>query len=184
MIPQNLLIREKAMSENLVICYSRRGENYFGGQIRSIEKGNSEYIAEFIRDAVDADLFEIKTIKEYPADYTACTEEAKAELKENARPKLTEYLDSLDGYENIFIVGPCWWGTYPMAVFSQLERLDFKKKRVIPVMTHEGSGLGSAARDLKKLCKGAKVVKGLAVQGSDAASSGESISAWAKKAVK
>ena len=68
---------------------------------------------------------------------------------------LKKYLDSIDEYENIFICGPCWWGTYPMAVFTQLERLDWNGKKVIAVMTHEGSGLGSCERDLKKICTGA-----------------------------
>ncbi|MBR0399428.1 MAG: NAD(P)H-dependent oxidoreductase [Mogibacterium sp.] len=172
------------MTRNLVIYYSRRGENYFGGQIRNIEKGNAEQIAEFIGDAVDADVFEIKTVKEYSRDYMTCTEEAKDELKENARPELEEYLDSIDDYDNIFIVGPCWWGTYPMAMFTQLEWLSFKGKKVLPVMTHEGSGLGSAERDLKKMCSGAKVAKGLAVQGSNVASSEGSIKAWAQKNIK
>lgn len=42
-----------------------------------------------------------------------------------------------------------------MAVFTQLERLDWNGKKVIAVMTHEGSGLGSCERDLKKICTGA-----------------------------
>lgn len=51
------------MAKTLVIYYSRTGQNYVNGSIKSIEKGNTEIVAEFIRDAVDADLFEIKTKK-------------------------------------------------------------------------------------------------------------------------
>lgn len=36
-------------------------------------------------------------------------------------------------------------------------------------MTHEGNGLGSCERDLKKICKGATFGRGLAVYGADAA---------------
>ena len=172
------------MSRNLVIYFSRRGQNYFGGKILSIEKGNSELIAEFIRDAVDADVFEIRTVKTYPEDYHACIEEAKAELHDNARPRLEEYLEGLRKYDNIFVVGPCWWGTYPMAMFTQLEDLRFEGKRVMPVMTHEGSGLGSAERDLKRACIGAKVVRGLAVQGSKVAESREKVAEWARKNIR
>jgi hypothetical protein len=70
-----------------------------------------------------------------------------------------------------------------MAIFSQLERLDFAGKKVLAVMTHEGSGLGSCERDLKKLCPGAAFGKGLAVHGADAAKSEAAVSAWAKQAV-
>lgn len=169
------------MSRNLVIYYSRRGQNYSGGQIVSLEKGNAEQIAEFIRDAVGADMFEIRTVKDYPEDYTACTEEAKEELHLNARPALEEYLGSVEDYDNVFIIGPCWWGTYPMAMFTMLEKLNFRGVKVFPVMTHEGSGLGSAERDLKKMCKGGKVKRGLAVQGSKTAESEAMIAEWARK---
>lgn len=89
------------MAKNLIIYYSRKGENYFGGAIRNIAKGNTEIVAEYIQKAVGGDLFEVETIRAYAADYHACTEEAKKELRENARPKLRNYLGSIDGYENI-----------------------------------------------------------------------------------
>ena len=57
------------MSKNLVIYFSRKGQNYVDGKIVELEKGNTELVAEYIRDAVGADLFEIETVKEYPADY-------------------------------------------------------------------------------------------------------------------
>lgn len=171
------------MSKNLIIYYSRKGENYWNGSIKSIAKGNTEIVAEFIQKAIGGDLFEVDTVMPYSADYTTCTEEAAKELKENARPELKGYLDSIDEYDNIFVCGPCWWGTFPMAVFSQLERLDFTGKKVMAVMTHEGSGLGDSERDLKKLCKGATFGKELAVHGADAAKSESIVSAWAKQVI-
>ena len=38
------------MSKSLVIYFSRAGENYFGGELKNIEKGNTEVIAEYIQD--------------------------------------------------------------------------------------------------------------------------------------
>ena len=169
------------MAQNLIICYSRRGENYVNGEVKKLEKGNTETAAEFIRDAVGADLFRIETVEDYPEDYYECIQAAKAETKAGARPALKQYLESLEGYDNIFVCGPIWWGTYPMAMFSQLERLDWKGKKVMPLTTHAGSGLASCERDLKKLCKGAKVMKGLAVLGAEAAASGQTVAAWARK---
>ena len=66
--------------KTLVIYYSRKGENYFNGSIKSIAKGNTEIVAEFIRDAVGADLFEVDTVKVYDESYMTCIDEAKAEL--------------------------------------------------------------------------------------------------------
>ncbi len=171
------------MSNNLIIYYSRKGQNYFSGSIRDIPKGNTEYVAEFIRDAIGGDLFEIETVESYPVDYTECTEVAKAELKAHKRPQLKRYLEDISGYDNVFICGPCWWGTFPMPVFSQIDKLDWTGKKVFAVMTHEGSGLGSSERDLKDECKGAVIGKGLSISGCQASSSQKKVSDWAKKAI-
>ena len=167
--------------KNLIIYYSRRGENYVAGKLQILEKGNAQLLADYIREAAGADVFEIVPVRSYSADYMTCTEEAKEELNQKARPALKEYLQDISGYQNIFIVGPCWWGTYPMPMFTQLEKLDFKGKKILPVMTHEGSGMGSSEKDLKKICKGAKLVRGLAVPGSAVPTSGEKVAAWVRK---
>jgi flavodoxin len=171
------------MSNNLILYYSRKGENYVNGEIQNLSKGNTEIVAEFIQDTVGGDLFEVDTVERYADDYYACIDEAKKELNDNARPALQEYLDSIDKYDNIFVCGPCWWGTFPMAIFSQLERLDFTGKKVMAVMTHEGSGLGSCEQDLKKICTGASFGKGLAVHGADAAKSEDTVAAWARNVI-
>lgn len=171
------------MAKNLIIYYSRKGENYVNGSVHNLEKGNTEIVAEFIQKAVGGDLFEVDTVKTYSASYNTCIDEAKKELHEQARPELKNYLDSIDEYDNVFVCGPCWWGTYPMAIFTQLEKLNWRGKRVMPVMTHEGSGLANCEGDLKKICRGASFGSGLAVHGADAAQSESTVADWAKKAV-
>lgn len=169
------------MQKNLIIYYSRKGQNYVNGRICDLEKGNTKVCAEFIQKAVGGDLFEIQTVRPYSEDYHICTLEAKQELAENVRPKLTEYLNDISDYDNIFVCGPCWWNTFPMAVFSQLERLDFTGKKIIPLMTHEGSGLGNCEHDLRKVCNGATFGNGMAVHGADALKSENAVASWAKK---
>ena len=171
------------MAKNIIIYYSRTGENYWSGGIKNISKGNTERVAEFIQKAVGGDLFQVETVKEYPKDYYECINEAKDELKARTRPELKEYLPDIAAYDNVFVCGPCWWGTFPMAIFSQLEKLDWTGKKVMAVMTHEGSGLGSCERDLKKLCAGATFGKGLAVAGHACAGSESQVASWAKSQV-
>ena len=171
--------------KNLVIYYSRRGQNYVNGNIRELAKGNAEVLAEYITNEIGADIFELDTVQPYSKDYSTCTEEAKKELREKARPQLKKYLDSVAEYKNIFIVGPNWWGIYPMAVYSQLERLDFTGKIVHFVVTHEGSALGGVAKTIRESCRGAIIGESLAVRGSDVISLKEKTEAqvveWAKK---
>ena len=168
---------------NLIIYYSRKGENYWNGSIRNLSKGNTERVAEFIQEAVGGDLFEIRTVREYHKDYYVCIEEAKQELHAQARPELEKYLESVDEYNTIFVGYPNWWGTCPMAVFSLLERLDLSGKKIVPFCTNEGSGMGSSERDLKKICTGATIAKGLSIHGAEAAQSAAQVAAWARKNV-
>jgi hypothetical protein len=66
---------------------------------------------------------------------------------------------------------------------GQLEKLDWSGKKVFGLMTHEGSGLGSSERDLKRICNGAGVGKCLAVSGSRAEQSEKSVADWARQCV-
>jgi flavodoxin len=172
------------MEHILIVYYSRKGENYWGGSIKNLSKGNTEIAAEIIQEAVGGDLFQVETVKDYAEDYYTCIDEAKKELNQQARPELKEYLDDLDGYDTIFFGYPNWWGTMPMAMFSFLEHYDLTGKRILPFCTNEGSGLGSSEGDLKKLCVGAKVEKGLSIRGCETAKSEKKIADWAKKSVK
>lgn len=150
----------------LTAFYSRADENYFGGQYRNIEIGNTEKIADMIAEITGADLFKIEQVTPYSANYQACIAEAKKDLQAKARPKLKELPKSLDGYDEIYLGYPNYWGAMPMAVYTFLEAFDWKSKTVHPFCTHEGSGLSGTVKDIEKVCIGATVSNGLAVQGS------------------
>ena len=49
------------MSKNLIIYYSRKGENSVNGRIVKLAKGNTEICAEYIQKAVGGGLFEVST---------------------------------------------------------------------------------------------------------------------------
>lgn len=55
--------------KSLVIYFSRADENYAVGYI---DKGNTEYIAEYVRDIVGADLFKVEPLVPYSKDYNTC----------------------------------------------------------------------------------------------------------------
>ena len=170
--------------KNLIVYYSRKGQNYYNGTIKNLVKGNTEIVAEIIKEAVGGDLFEIKTVKNYPEDYYACIDVARSELRENARPELQSYPKNFNDYDNMFIGFPNWWGTMPMAVFTFLEKFYWSDKRIIPFCTNEGSGLGSSVRDIKSICKGANVSDGLSIIGHETQDSAETIINWAKNEIK
>ena len=65
-----------------------------------------------------------------------------------------------------------------MAVFTFLEHFDFTGKTVYPFCTHEGSGMGSSERDIKRLCPGTRLEKGLAIRGGSVDRSETEIKKW------
>jgi flavodoxin len=162
----------------LIAYYSRKGQNYVGGNIVNLPIGNTEVIAKKIQGLMGGDLFEINTVKPYPLDYTETTHVAKAELRINARPELTETVKNIGDYDIIYLGYPNWWGTFPMAVFTFLESYDFSGKTIIPFCTHEGSGIGSSERDIKKLCPTASVLTGTAIRGSSVANADNVVQSW------
>lgn len=171
--------------ENIaIIYYSRKGENYWNGSIRNLEKGNTERVAEMIQHAVGGDLFEVETVKTYPKNYYECIDVAKAELKNKEKVEIKRYKDDLEGYDTIFVGYPNWWGTMPMVMFTFLEHYDLTGKKIIPFCTNEGSGMGSSESDLKKICQGAEVVKGLSIHGAEAAQSEIKAAEWAVSSIK
>ena len=168
------------MSKNLVVFYSRKGENHMPGGIQVLEKGHTAFAAEFIAKAVDADIFEIDTVKPYAENYRQCCMEAVQEAKAKARPEIKGYVDSIADYENIFVCFPCWCGTAPMCVYTFLEHYDWAGKRILPLCTNEGSGLANAPRDIAASCPGAVIAEGLSVKGHQVKDSRDMIAAWAK----
>ncbi|MBR2286483.1 MAG: flavodoxin [Alphaproteobacteria bacterium] len=168
----------------IVLYFSRTGQNYSNGSIVDLPCGNTAIAAGYIHEIMGADLFEVKSVAEYPADYMKCTEVAKDELNSNARPAVSEMPGNLSQYDTIFVGGPIWWGTYPMPMFSVLEQIDWAGKTVLPFSTHEGSGLGNIMSDMRRVCAGANVKPGLAIHGSNVAAARSDIEKWIEKEAK
>ena len=166
------------MAKTLIAYFSRADENYFGGAMRYIKVGNTEVVVNDMKEMIDADCFKIEMKDPYSPVYMTCIDEAKKDLRADARPELASYMDSIDDYDTVVLAYPNYWGTMPMAVFTFLERYDFTGKTILPLCTNEGSGMGSSERDIKRLAPGANVVKGLPVTGSNCANAGDKVKKW------
>lgn len=171
------------MANTLVIYYSRKGENHMPGGIQILEKGNTEYAAEYIEKAVNADIFEIDTVKPYAENYRQCCMEAVAEIKAKARPEIKGFVSDISSYDTIFVCFPCWCGTAPMCVFTFLEHYNWAGKKIVPVCTNEGSGLANCEKDIAASCPGATVAPGLSIKGHQCKDSEALLASWAKENV-
>lgn len=159
--------------KSLIIYFSRADENYAVGYI---EKGNTEIVAEYVQKYTNADMFKVEPLIPYAKDYNTCIKEAKERVG-NAPIKNT--LEDISEYDVIYVMTPIYWGSYVPELETQLKMLDFSAKRIRVITTHEGSGLGSVVRDLKRICIGANVEdNALAIYGSRVKQSEEIVKNW------
>lgn len=173
---------EETPAHVLVVYFSHAGENY---NVGVIEEGNTAKMGKIIAEQMDADIFELVPVLEYPMDYDSCLDVATEEQRTNARPEYVDEIENWDQYDTVFIGYPIWWGEIPNIVYTFMEAYDFTGKTVIPFNTHEGSGQARSQRDIEELLTNATVLKGLAVRGSkaqnDAEGTGADVANWLKQ---
>ncbi|MBQ7594844.1 MAG: NAD(P)H-dependent oxidoreductase [Synergistaceae bacterium] len=153
-----------ADAKMLVVVFSRADENYSVGNITT---GNTMVLAQMISEKTGAELFEVAPAKKYPANYDECTDLAKREQNQKARPAILADKDISD-YDIIFLGYPIWWGDIPMCMYTFIEAHDWNGKTVIPFCTHEGSGAGRTASTLRNNLKGAEIRNVMAMRGATA----------------
>ena len=168
---------------DIIVYFSRKDENSVSGAIKNLTVVNTEVAADILHDLTGADLFKMEPIQEYSKDYNECIAQAQADQRRDARPELKVYPESLDGYDTVYLGFPNYWGTMPMAVFTFLEHFDFTGKVIFPFCTHEGSGMGRSEADIRRLCPGATVAKGLAIHGGSVKEAEPDIRRWIEKGI-
>ncbi|MCI8410400.1 MAG: flavodoxin [Lachnospiraceae bacterium] len=164
--------------KSLILYFSRAAENYFGGVLKYIEKGNTEVVAEKLAVLTDGDLFKIEPKVPYSDVYNICIEQAKQDQRSNARPEVATMPADMAQYDTVFVLFPNYWGSMSMHMFTVLEQLDLIGKTIRPICTHEGSRMGNSERDLKKICIGAAVEPGLAICGSNVYECEKTLKKW------
>ena len=159
--------------KSLIIYYSRADENYSVGYV---EKGNTEYVAEYVKEFTNADMFKVEPLVPYAKDYQTCIKEAKERI---GNAPIKEKINDISKYEVIYIMTPIYWGTYAPEIETAIKDLDFSNKIIRVITTHEGSGLANVVSDVKRICKGANVLDdALAIVGSQAKESKDIVERW------
>lgn len=163
--------------KSIIIYFSRADENYFAGEMKYIEKGNTEILAEYIKEITNADMFKVEPLNPYSTKYYECIDEAKERTKTHNAP-IKEKVPDISSYEVIYIGSPIYWGGMPEELITALKGLDYSGKVIRPFVTHEGSGLSGVPRQLKEICVGAEVLDGLSIVGSQVNNSKDKVENW------
>lgn len=153
---------KKTQKNNILVAYFSWG-------------GTTKKIAEEIVEHTGADLFRIEPVQAYPTEYKPCTEMAKKERDENARPAIKNTVENIDKYDVIFIGCPVWWHTAPMIISTFTESYDFRGKTVIPFCTYEETYRDETLAKIAELTRGSRHLKGFGSTGST-----DGVKAWLK----
>ena len=163
------------MSGPTVIFFSVPGETYFPDGIRSVEVGNTAIVAKKLGEILGCDVKEIEPKELYPLTYNGQVERAKMELANNDRPEISQIkIDS----DVVFLLYPNWCSTIPMPVATFLDSVDWKGKKIHPLCTNEGSGMGRSVDDIRKIVPDAVVSDGLSVRGHTANECDDVLKEW------
>lgn len=143
--------------------------------------GVTAKLAEKLASAIDADLHEIKPEVSYTTadlDWTNKRSRSSVEMNDKAfRPAVANMVENMNQYSTIYIAFPIWWYIAPTIINTFLEQYDLKGKKIIPVATSGGSGMGNTNKELAPSCAGADLRDGKVFSVNTSESS---LKAWAQ----
>jgi flavodoxin len=167
-----------ARRRSLVAFFSRAGENYYYGGRTNLEVGNTEVVAEMIRDRIGADLYKVEPADRYPDSYDEAVERNRAEQEANALPAIVGALPDVGPYDVVILGSPVWGSRAPRIMSTFLGGVDLGGKTVLPLVTYAVSGMSGIDDFYRSTLTTATVEEGLAVRGEEAADSGAALDNW------
>ena len=162
----------------LVVYFSRAGENSVNGEIKVIEKGWTEIVAEKIAKYVNAQLYKLDPVVPYPFEYRECVKRAEEEKHFNPFVEWKNPIDNIDEYDIIYLGFPSWYRTYPRIISCFLSKYSFNGKTIMPFCTNEEGSFGIGELELRSQLKNANVKDGFSVRGYKAETCDENLKKW------
>lgn len=124
--------------------------------------GTTKSVAEHIKDAANADIFEIVPKEKYSSEDLNWNNNNSRSTKEqndkNARPEIANNIN-VSNYDVIFIGYPIWWGDTPRIIQTFMEKHELSGKTMIPFCTSGSSEIQTSENTLKSY-KGINWVSG------------------------
>ena len=122
--------------------------------------GTTKRVAELLQKKINADIYEIEPLEEYPTSFTEISDRAKEERESGELPKLKSDLPDISQYDVVLIGGPVWSRTVSTPIMSYLEQTDFDGKTVSAFWTDIGKK-GNYEDDLVNLIQNGNYRNGL-----------------------
>lgn len=139
-----------------------------------IEKDNqrygiTEYVARYIGQKLDTQVYELHAATAYPQEHSALIERAAADLHKiksqdfSLETKLEPAVD-LSQVDTIYLGFPLWWNDLPLPVYAFLESTDLSGKTLVPFCTMGGNVPYQLFKQLNEIEPNAKILRGLEIK--------------------
>lgn len=122
--------------------------------------GNTRMIAEKIREKLNCDILEIKTVIPYSKDYDTVVNDEQNGEASNHLPEIQDINIDLSKYDEIILGTPVWWYRPVPAIRTFLTQNDLSGKTIKPYATNAG-WLGRTFKEIEKLCPNSNVEQGM-----------------------
>ena len=122
--------------------------------------GNTKMIANKIKEKLNCESLEIKTVIPYSKDYDTVVNDEQNSEASNYLPEIQDLGIDLSKYDEIILGTPVWWYRPVPAIRTFLTQNDLSGKVVKPYATNAG-WLGRTFKEIKQLCPNSKVVEGM-----------------------
>ncbi|MGN1331058.1 MAG: flavodoxin [Clostridia bacterium] len=117
---------------------------------------NTRTIANKIKEKLNCDILEIKTVIPYSEDYQSVVDDEQNSEASNHLPEIQDINIDLNKYDEIILGTPVWWYRPVPAIRTFLNQNDLSGKTVKPFATNAG-WLGKTFKEIKTLCPDSKV---------------------------
>lgn len=118
--------------------------------------GNTKMIANLIKEKLNCDSLEIKTLIPYSEDYQSVVDDEQNSEASNHLPEIQNINIDLDKYDEIILGTPVWWYRPAPAIRTFLTQNDLSGKTIKPFATNAG-WLGRTFKEIEALCPNSKV---------------------------
>lgn len=125
--------------------------------------GETEYIAEYIKELTGGDIYEIEADKIYPYKDEEVIAEARREYEENEYVGLYNAPPDLGQYDMVYLGFPVWNGRLPQVVKTFVNEAGINGKNIKPFTACNKDGLGESVNELYALCPDGIIENGIEV---------------------
>ena len=117
---------------------------------------NTRTIANKIKEKLNCDILEIKTVIPYSEDYQSVVDDEQNSEASNYLPEIQDINIELDKYDEIILGTPVWWYRPVPAIRTFLTQNDLSGKTIKPFATNAG-WIGKTLKEKKTICPNSKV---------------------------